>query len=100
MTVDKSHPDSRRQGGWLPAEQDDLEQWLRGHSEKAESADGRVVHPVIVEFQELIDADPVVRMYLEKMIEQVPTGQDLPRPTRTGSPPVVASDRRGPHRRT
>lgn len=86
MTVDKTHPDSRRQGGWLPAEQDDLEQWLRGHREKTESTDGRRLHPVIVEFQELIDADPVVRMYLEKMIEQVPSGrtyrdrhvQDLP----------------------
>jgi phosphatidylserine decarboxylase len=36
------------------------------------------LHPVIVEFQELIAADPVVRMYLEQMIA-VP-GQPHPCP--------------------
>ncbi|GGF10565.1 phosphatidylserine decarboxylase family protein [Williamsia phyllosphaerae] len=105
MTVDKSHSDSRRQGGWLPAEQDDLEQWLRGHREKAESTDGRVVHPVIVEFQELIDADPVVRMYLEKMIEQVPTGrtyrdrhvQDLPQLLRLIDEVLTVAPEYGPN---
>lgn len=30
------------------------------------------LHPVIVEFQKLIDTDPVVRMYLTRMIEEVP----------------------------
>lgn len=75
MTLDKTHSDSRRQGGWLPAEQEDLQQWLRGHREKTESTSDRALHPVIVEFQELIDSDPVVRMYLEKMIEQVPSGR-------------------------
>ncbi|MGZ8177919.1 phophatidylserine decarboxylase associated domain-containing protein [Williamsia sp. SKLECPSW1] len=75
MTVDKTHPDSRRQGGWLPAEQDDLEEWLRGHRDKADSRTDREWHPVMTEFQQLIDADPVVRMYLEKMIAQVPSGR-------------------------
>ncbi|WP_045821484.1 phosphatidylserine decarboxylase family protein [Williamsia herbipolensis] len=105
MTVDKTHSDSRRQGGWLPAEQDDLEQWLRGHREKAESTDDRVVHPVIIEFQELIDADPVVRMYLEKMIEQVPTGrtyrdrhvQDLPQLLRLIDEVLTVAPEYGPN---
>ena len=31
-----------------------------------------MLHPVLTEFQELIDADPVVRMYVNQMIAQVP----------------------------
>ena len=31
-----------------------------------------MLHPVLTEFQELIDADPVVRMYVSQMIAQVP----------------------------
>jgi phosphatidylserine decarboxylase len=65
--------DVRRRGGWFPDSQDDLEAWLQGHRERVEArGDDLVLHPVIVEFQELIDSDPVVRMYLERMIEQVP----------------------------
>ena len=30
------------------------------------------LHPVLTEFQELIDTDPVVRMYINQMIAQVP----------------------------
>ena len=32
-----------------------------------------MLHPVLTEFQELIDTDPVVRMYVNQMIAQVPT---------------------------
>jgi phosphatidylserine decarboxylase len=32
------------------------------------------LHPVLAEFQALIDSDPVVRMYLSEMIAQVPRG--------------------------
>jgi phosphatidylserine decarboxylase len=32
-----------------------------------------VLHPVLTEFQELIDTDPVVRMYMNQMIAQVPS---------------------------
>jgi phosphatidylserine decarboxylase len=31
-----------------------------------------VLHPVLTEFQELIDTDPVVRMHINQMIAQVP----------------------------
>ena len=34
-----------------------------------------VLHPVMVEFQELIDSDPVVRMYLHRMIAEVPASK-------------------------
>jgi phosphatidylserine decarboxylase len=65
--------DVRRQAGWLPDNQDDLESWLAGHRERVEAkGEDVVLHPVIVEFQELIDSDPVVRMYMNQMIAQVP----------------------------
>jgi phosphatidylserine decarboxylase len=32
-----------------------------------------VLHSVIAEFQELIDSDSIVRMYLNQMIEQQPS---------------------------
>ena len=67
----------RRQGGWLPENQDDLEAWLAGHRERVEAKGEQVpLHPVIAEFKELIDSDPVVRMYLNEMIAQVPRGRD------------------------
>ncbi|HEX4258098.1 MAG TPA: phophatidylserine decarboxylase associated domain-containing protein, partial [Streptosporangiaceae bacterium] len=65
--------DVRRRAGWLPADQEDLESWLDGHCERAAARGEQVVlHPVLTEFQELIDTDPVVRMYLDQMIAQVP----------------------------
>jgi phosphatidylserine decarboxylase len=69
--------DVRRQGGWLPEDQDDLEAWLAGHSERVAARGEHIpLHPVIAEFNELIDGDPVVRMYLNQMIAQVPRGRD------------------------
>jgi phosphatidylserine decarboxylase len=68
--------DVRRRGGWLPENQDDLETWLAGHRERVEAKGERVpLHPVIAEFKELIDSDPVVRMYLNEMVAQVPKGR-------------------------
>jgi phosphatidylserine decarboxylase len=65
--------DVRRRAGWLPEEQDDLEAWLAGHRERVEARGEQVVlHPVLIEFQELMDSDPVVRMYMNQMIAQVP----------------------------
>lgn len=86
MSSDSQSMDVRRRAGWLP-EQADLEEWLAGHAEgSAGKGEQVVLHPVLVEFQELIDTDPLVRMYLERMIEEVPPGksyskrhlQDLP----------------------
>jgi phosphatidylserine decarboxylase len=59
--------------GWLPSNQEDLESWLEGHSDRTERRGEDVeLHPVLVEFQNLIDADAVVRLYLNEMIAQVP----------------------------
>ncbi len=50
-----------------------MEAWLDGHRERVEGRGGQVVlHPVLTEFQELIENDPVVRMYVHRMIAQVP----------------------------
>lgn len=73
MTDARDSVDVPRQAGWLPPGQDDLEAWIAGHRERVEAKGEQVVlHPVMVEFQELIDSDPVVRMYLNQMIAQVP----------------------------
>lgn len=59
--------------GWLPSDQEDLESWLDGHIDRTESRGEDVeLHPVLIEFQQLIDTDPVVRLYLNEMIAQVP----------------------------
>ena len=72
MVSERGDRDVRRQAGWLP-DQDALESWLTGHRERVESAENREeLHPVIVEFQNLIATDPVLRMYVERMIAQVP----------------------------
>ena len=74
MTKRAEEIDVRRRAGWLPEDQVDLESWLAGHRERVEArGEQAVLHPVIAEFQELIDTDPVVRMYLNQMISQVPT---------------------------
>lgn len=73
MTICASSDRVRRLGGWLPERQDDLEEWIAGHRERVEArGEDAVLHPVIVEFKELIASDPVVRLYMSEMIEQVP----------------------------
>ncbi|QEH32723.1 phosphatidylserine decarboxylase [Aquisphaera giovannonii] len=63
-----------RHGRWLP-HQDALEDWLEGScgraSEKAADPATRL-QPVVQELKDLIDRDPIVRMYFTQMIEQVP----------------------------
>ena len=73
MTTRSDALDVRRQAGWLPKDQDDLEAQLAGHRDRVEARGEQIVlHPVMVEFQELIDTEPIVRMYMNQMIVQVP----------------------------
>jgi len=68
--------DVRRQAGWFPPAQEDLEAWLEGHRERVRARGKHVeLHPVLVEFQQMINADPILRMHLAEMITQVPTGR-------------------------
>jgi phosphatidylserine decarboxylase len=74
VTTTSHAVDVRRQAGWLPEDQDDLESWLAGHRERVEARGAQVVlHPVLIEFQDLIDAESIVRMYMHQMIAQVPS---------------------------
>ena len=77
MTNSMSGRDVRQRAGWFPGSQDDLEAWLQGHRERAASnADSKPLHPVLIELQRLIDSDPVVRMYFERMITEVPRNRN------------------------
>ena len=73
MTTSFYGTDARRKAGLLPEDQGELESWLAGLRQRVEAKGERVVlHPVIAEFAELIDSDPVVHMYIDRMIAEVP----------------------------
>jgi phosphatidylserine decarboxylase len=73
MTTQPEPVDTRRQGGWIPA-QDDLERWLEGHRQRVANRGAPIeLHPVVRELQELIEGDSILRMYAHQMIEQVPS---------------------------
>ena len=73
MTQNDFAGDVRRRAGWLPASQDALEEWLAGHRQRVESLDADIeLHPAVADFQRLIASDPVVGMYVSRMIAQVP----------------------------
>jgi phosphatidylserine decarboxylase len=72
VATDSGQGDVKRRAGWLP-DQDALESWLAGHRERVAAKGEQVVlHPVLVEFRELLDREPVLRMYVERMIAEVP----------------------------
>ena len=74
VTTGSDAVDVLRRACWLPGDQDTLESWLAGHRERVEAKGEQVVlHPVLIEFQALIDTDPLVRMYMHQMIAQVPS---------------------------
>lgn len=60
-----------RAGHWLPEDPDVLQDWLHNFKLRAEA---RKVdrHSVIQEFADLIENDPIVRMYFKNMIKEVP----------------------------
>lgn len=63
----------RQRAGWLP-QHDDLETWLAALRERADAHTDRPLHPALAAFRQLIDSDPIVRMYVHRMIEQEPGG--------------------------
>lgn len=58
-----------RLGGWLPACQSAVDEFLKCTIKAAEAREGHL-HPVIAEFQEMIEGDPVMNMYFTQMFEQ------------------------------
>lgn len=72
--------DTRRVGGWLPA-QDDLEAWLEELAAEAEAMPTDApLRPAVARFRALIDRDPVVRLHVSQMVEQVPDVAPYTRP--------------------
>jgi phosphatidylserine decarboxylase len=59
---------------WLPNEEAALRRWLAVIEDEIQARGIGKIHPVIQRFQKLIDDDPVVRMYLTQMVEQIPPG--------------------------
>lgn len=73
---ERSETDVRRRAGWLPAQQSDLEAWLRGRRDHgAARGPDEPLHPTVEAFRELVDGDPVLRMHAHQMIDQVPSGR-------------------------
>lgn len=66
--------DSRRHAGWLPRRDEDLERWIDGHRERASARSGPM-HPVVERLRAELDADPVLRMGVTRMVDQVPHGR-------------------------
>jgi phosphatidylserine decarboxylase len=69
-----------RLGGWLPADPRALNRWLRATIEKAEKA-AQPFHPVVQEFQRMIEGAPILTMYFTQMFRQQPT---FPPPSGSG----------------
>ena len=75
QAVKKAHASisqTSRLGRWLPSDQRHLNDWLETTIETAERKQAPL-HPVIREFQEMIESDPVMYMYFTQMFQQHPT---------------------------
>jgi phosphatidylserine decarboxylase len=60
-----------RLGAWLPHDRRHLHHWLRT-TRTAIRKHGEKFHPIVEEFQELIEGDPVLRMYFTQMFQEQP----------------------------
>ncbi len=61
-----------RIGGWLPRDHRVLQHWLARKIAQVD-ADPQPFHPVIQEFQDLIETDAEIYMAFHQMFDQVPT---------------------------
>lgn len=71
---DRTRPVRHRVGGWLPKDQRVLEAWLDRKIKAIEQRNRKAAdwHPVIQEFQHLIESDAEIWMGFHQMFEQVP----------------------------
>ncbi len=60
-----------RVGEWLPSDHTHLENWLEAIIHKTRLEE-RALHPVIADFQDLIESDAEIFMLFNQMFEQVP----------------------------
>jgi phosphatidylserine decarboxylase len=69
--VHRARRSAFRAGHWLPKEPELLQAWLHNFKTRAREREPSR-HPVIQEFADLIESDPIVRMYFTGMIGEVP----------------------------
>jgi len=62
---------THRLGGWLPVDPRHLSKWLESNIAEAEQRNASL-HPVVREFRDMIENDPVMNMYFTLMFEQQP----------------------------
>ena len=75
MASQQVNVDVRRTAGWLPA-QEDLESWLTRHREQVAARREQIVlHPATARLRDLVESDPVLRMYANRMIVEAPKGK-------------------------
>jgi phosphatidylserine decarboxylase len=66
-----------RLGGWLPVDPRHLSKWLESNIAEAEQKNASL-HPVVREFRDMIENDPVMNMYFTLMFEQQPRSAPKP----------------------
>jgi phosphatidylserine decarboxylase len=66
-----------RLGGWLPVDPRHLNRWLESNIAEAEQRNTSF-HPVVQEFRDMIENDPVMNMYFTLMFEQQPRSAPKP----------------------
>jgi phosphatidylserine decarboxylase len=74
---DSTGPLTSRLGGWLPVDPRHLNKWLEGNIAEAEKRNAPL-HPVVREFRDMIENDPVMNMYFTLMFEQQPRSPPKP----------------------
>jgi phosphatidylserine decarboxylase len=60
-----------RLGGWLPHDRVSLGRWLQATRDEAERKNAPF-HPVVEEFQRMIETDPIMYMYFTQMFDEQP----------------------------
>lgn len=71
MSRKSSITQTSRLGDWLPWDVSVLNRWLEANIAAAEQS-RKKTHPVIAEFREMIEGDPVMYMYFTQMFQQQP----------------------------
>ena len=79
-------PAPYRVGRWLPSDHAFLVRWLEVMIDRTHT-EPRPLHPVIVDFRDLIESDPAIFMLFNQMFEQVPRRPPYDRDP-TGKPQV------------
>jgi phosphatidylserine decarboxylase len=64
-----------RVGEWLPSDEEALGRWLDDLAVKADAQGDAPLLPVVEEFRQLIERDPVISMLFVSMLKQVPYKQ-------------------------